>query len=151
MVLALFEGFRLKKAIDADRVQKAIEEAERQTSGEVRVCVAHFFWGSVERAADRAFARLGMLRTAERNGVLFFVVPSRKRFVVMGDSGIHAKVGPEFWTRVAAAVSERFHERDFTGGLVRGIEAVGAELSAHFPFDPGTDRDELPNTVDFDG
>jgi uncharacterized membrane protein len=151
MVLALFEGHRLKKAIDAHRVQTAIEEAERRTSGEVRVCVAHFFWGSVERAADRAFARLGMLGTAQRNGVLFFVVPSRKRFVIIGDEGIHAKVGPEFWTRVAAAVSERFHARDFTGGLVQGIETVAAELSTHFPFDPDTDRDELPNTVDFDG
>jgi uncharacterized membrane protein len=151
MALAFFEGSRLKKAIDAPRVQKAIEEAERRTSGEVRVCVARFFWGNVERAADRAFVRLGMERTAQRNGVLFFVVPSRRRFVVLGDEGIHAKVGPEFWTHVAAAVSERFRRRDFTGGLVHGVETVGNELSTHFPFDPGTDRDELPNTVDFDG
>jgi uncharacterized membrane protein len=151
MGLAIFERSRLKKAIDAARVQEAIEQAERRTSGEVRVCLAHFFWGSVEHAADKAFVRLGMQRTAERNGVLFFVVPSRKRFVVIGDAGIHAKVGPEFWTKVAAAVSERFRHRDFTGGLVHGVETVGHELQVHFPFDPGTDRDELPNTVDFDG
>ena len=151
MALAIFEGSRLKKAIDAERVQKAIEQAERSTSGEVRVCVARFFWGSIDRAAHRAFARLGMEGTAARNGVLFFVVPSRKRFVVLGDEGIHAKVGPEFWTRVAAAVAERFRAGDFTGGLVHGVETVGKELGAHFPFDPGTDRDELPNTVDFDG
>jgi uncharacterized membrane protein len=151
MTLAIFEGNRLKKAIDAERVQKAIEESERKTSGEIRVCVARFFWGSIDRAARTAFARLGMEKTAARNGVLFFVVPSRRQFVVLGDEGIHAKVGPEFWAKVAAAVSARFRERDFTGGLVHGVETVGTELGAHFPFDPGTDRDELPNTVDFDG
>jgi len=151
MALAIFEAGRLKKAIDAERVQKAIEQAERNTSGEVRVCVARFFWGSIDRAAHRAFARLGMDATAARNGVLFFVVPSRKRFMVLGDEGIHAKVGPEFWTRVAAAVGDHFRGGDFTEGLVGGIETVGKELGAHFPFDPETDRDELPNTVDYEG
>jgi len=149
MALALFGRTRLRRSIDEGRVQKAIEEAERRTSGEVRVCVATFFWGSVEREADRAFVRLGMARTEQRNGILFFIVPSRRRFVVLGDEGIHAKVGAEFWSKVAAAVSERFRARDFTGGLVLGIETVGRELAAHFPFDPGTDRDELPNTVAF--
>jgi uncharacterized membrane protein len=147
----MFERNRLRKAIDAAQVEKAIAEAERRTSGEVRVCVARFFWGSVERAADRAFRRLGMERTEHRNGVLFFVVPARRRFVVLGDQGIHEKVGPEFWNHVAAAVSERFRRRDFTGGLVHGVETVGTELSTHFPFDPGTDRNELPDAVDFDG
>jgi uncharacterized membrane protein len=149
MALALFGRSRLRRAVDAARVQKAIEEAERRTSGEVRVAVAPFFWGSVEREADRAFVRLGMARTAQRNGVLFFIVPARRRFVVRGDEGIHAKVGPEFWSKVAAAVSERFRAGDFTGGLVLGIETVGRELCAHFPFDPATDRNELPNAVDF--
>ena len=146
-----FHRRRLLRAIDRPRVLAAIEAAERETSGEVRVSVASFFWGDPRRAAERAFVRLGMTRTKQRNGVLFFVVPSRRRFVVLGDEGIHAKVGPEFWTRVAAAVSERFREGDFTGGLVRGIETVGRELAVHFPFEAPTDRDELPNELDFGG
>jgi uncharacterized membrane protein len=151
MALTIFGLSRLRKSIDLDRVNQAIKDAERRTSGEVRVCLARFFWGSVERAADRAFTRLGMDRTAQRNGILFFVVPARRRFVVLGDEGIHAKVGPEFWRGVAAAVSERFRRRDFTAGLVIGIETVGRELAAHFPFDPATDRNELPDDVDFEG
>lgn len=135
--------------VDGERVQQAIAEAERLTSGEVRVSVSTFFWGDVRAVAEKAFARLGMDATQERNGVLFFVVPSRKRFVVLGDEGIHAKVGQEFWDAVAAAVSERFHEGDYTGGLARGIGEVGRLLAEHFPRDPVSDRNELPDAVDF--
>jgi uncharacterized membrane protein len=101
--------------------------------------------------ADRAFARMGMARTRQRNAILFFIVPARRRFVVLGDEGIHAKVGQDFWDAVAAAVSERFRRGDFTGGLVHGVEVVGEQLARHFPFDPETDVNELPDDVDFGG
>jgi uncharacterized membrane protein len=140
---------KLLAAVDAERVREAIAEAERRTSGEIRVSVASFFWGDVRRVAERAFDRLGLTRTKERNAVFFFVVPARRRFVILGDEGIHSKVGPEFWDRVVAAVSERFRVKDFTGGLVQGIETVGRELAAHFPYDAATDRNELPDDVDF--
>ena len=80
---------KLLRAVDRERVKKAIESAEHRTSGEICVSVAPLFWGNVEKAADKAFARLGMTGTKDRNGVLFFVVPSRRKFVVLGDRGIH--------------------------------------------------------------
>ncbi len=140
---------RFKQLVDAETVKRAIQEAERETSGEIRVSVATFFWGSVRKAAEKAFARLGMTETEERNGILFFVVPSRRRFVVLGDEGIHAHVGQDFWDEVAAAVSERFRKGDFTGGLVHGIEAAGRRLSEHFPYAGEDDVNELPDDVDF--
>jgi uncharacterized membrane protein len=140
---------KLLQIIDRDRIKSAIQEAEHRTSGEICVSVAPLFWGSVEKAADKAFARLGMTRTKDRNGVLFFVVPARRKFVVLGDQGIHDRVGQEFWNAVAAAVSEKFRRGDFTGGLVHGIETVGEQLSTHFPYDPDTDKNELPDDVDF--
>jgi uncharacterized membrane protein len=100
---------------------------------------------------ERAFVRLGMTATKDRNAVLFFIVPSRRRFVVLGDAGIHAKVGQEFWEKVAASMADDFRKGDFTRGLVRGIEEAGAQLAAHFPYDPATDRNELPDDVDFGG
>jgi len=140
---------QLLQIVDQDKVKTAIDDAERQTSGEIRVSVAPLFWGSVEKAADKAFVRLGMTNTKDRNGVLFFVVPSRRRFVVLGDRGIHERVGQDFWNSVAAAVSEKFREGDFTGGLVGGIQKVGEQLATHFPYDAHTDKNELSNTVDF--
>ncbi|HXB55163.1 MAG TPA: TPM domain-containing protein [Vicinamibacteria bacterium] len=142
---------RLLRSIDGERVKKAIQDAERLTSGEIRVSVAPFFWGGLRAAAERAFSRLGMTATRDRNGILLFIVPSRRSFVVLGDEGIHAKVGPEFWSDVTKAMSERFRSGDFTGGLVHGIETVGRELATHFPYDAATDVNELPDDIDFGG
>jgi uncharacterized membrane protein len=82
---------------------------------------------------------------------LFFIVPSRRRFVVLGDEGIHQKVGQEFWDGVAAHLTEHFHAGDFTEGLVDGIAEVGSQLAAHFPYDRTKDVNELVDDVDFGG
>jgi len=140
---------RLMKTIDAERVKKAIIEAEHETSGEVRVSVAPFFWGPVRHVARRAFARLKMDQTKERNGILFFIVPSRRRFVVLGDEGIHTHVGQEFWDSLASLLAGHFRKGEFTEGLVRAIEEAGRKLAAHFHYDPASDVDELPDDVDF--
>ena len=105
--------------------------------------------GDVEQAAESTFRRLGMERTRDRNAVLFFFVPARRRFAVIGDEGIHARVGPDFWPKVVEAVAERFRKAEYTEGLVEGIETVGRELAAHFPFHAETDVNELPDEIDF--
>ncbi len=48
-------------------------------------------------------------------------------------------------------MSERFRAGDFTAGLVEGIELVGEQLATHFPYDAVTDKNELPDSVDFGG
>ena len=140
---------KLMGIVGAGRIRDAIGAAERRTSGEICVSVSSLFWGNVRKAAERAFVRLGMTRTKERNGVLLFVVPSRRKFVILGDIGIHEKVGQEFWSRVADRIQERFREGDFTGGLAGAIEEVGERLAAHFPFDRASDLNELPDELDF--
>jgi len=140
---------QLLRAIDAARVKDAIAKAEHRTSGEVMVSVAPLFWGSVEKAAQKAFVRLGVIHTKEHNGVLIFVVPSRKKFIVLGGSGIHAKVGQEFWESVAAQLSGHFRKAEFTEGLVRAVEVIGEQLAAHFPYDGETDVNQLPDDIDF--
>src|SRR5207249_12183381 len=93
---------KMIRIIDHEKIGEAIQKAEHRTSGEIRVSVARLFWGNVHKAAEKAFVRLGMTRTKDRNGVLFFVVPSRWKFVVLGDSVIHERVGQECWHRVDA-------------------------------------------------
>jgi uncharacterized membrane protein len=140
---------KLMRLIDTARVEAAIRQAERRTCGQICVSVSRYFWGDVRTAAEKAFARLHVAKTARRNGVLIFVVPSRKKFVVLGDSGIHDKVGAQFWNEIVQGMAERFKKDDFTGGLVLGIEHVGAQLSHHFPFEAASAVNELPDTVDF--
>jgi uncharacterized membrane protein len=139
---------KLLTTIDRGRVKDAISRAERQTSGEIVVSVSRLFWGDVDKAARKAFARLGVAATRQRNGVLIFLVPARRRFAVLGDSGIHEKVGQDFWTGVAEVVSKRFHRGEFTEGLVCAIDEIGTQLAAHFPYDAATDVDELSDEVD---
>jgi uncharacterized membrane protein len=140
---------KLLRSIDEGRIREAIRKAEELTSGEICVSVSPLFWGNVEKAAHRAFVRMGMTQTKQRNGVLFFVVPSRRTFVVLGDRGIHERVGQDFWHQVVSVVSERFREGDFTGGLLKGIVAVGERLAEYFPHDVEADTNELSNHVDF--
>ncbi len=138
----------LYRAIDKERVQDAIAAAEAKTSGEVRVAVSPLFWGDVRKVAERAFDRLGMRATDERNGVLLFVVPSRRRFVVLGDIAIHEKVHPGFWDEVAEEISHHFRKSDYTAGIVAALERLSNELATHFPR-RSDDVNELPNAVEF--
>ena len=140
---------KLLRTIDSDRIKDAIRQAEKRTSGEIRVSVSPLFWGDVRKTAEKAFVRMGMTATKERNAVLFFVVPARRKFVVLGDRALHEKVGQNFWHHLVQVVSEKFVEGDFTSGLVGGIAAVGEQLAAHFPFDAARDANELPDEVDY--
>ena len=147
--MAFMHQRKMIKTVDAGRIKAAIEDAERRTSGEIRVSVSRFFWGRIEPVAWRAFRRLGMAATKERNGILFFIVPARRKFIVLGDEGIHARVGQDFWEGVAAVMSEEFKKGRFSEGLVRGIAEVGKRLAEHFPYDAATDKNELPDDIDF--
>jgi uncharacterized membrane protein len=132
--------------IDSDRIVGEIADAEKKSSGQIRVHVTRHKPAHLEERARRRFELLGMTRTAERNGVLIYIAPKLRRFQILGDSGIHEKCGDDFWKETAAAMEERFRRGDFTEGLVHGIGKVGEVLAAHFPRDAG-DRNQLPDEV----
>lgn len=142
-ILSLFSLPR----IDDDRVVAAIAAAERRTAGEIRVLLARRPAPDPVAAAKAHFERLGMTRTAARNGVLLFLAPRSRTFAVIGDLAIYEKCGDAFWAELAAAMGEHFRRGDFTAGLVHGIERAGDLLAAHFPRAPD-DRNELPDTVE---
>lgn len=123
----------LHRFVDKARVREAIAAAERTTSAPIHVSIAPYFWGNVRRTAERAFRKHGLARTSDRNGVLFFVVPSRREFAIIGDAGAHEALGQPVWDAIAKLVQERFSHGDPTAGLVMGIEAVGHDLARHFP------------------
>lgn len=132
--------------LHAERIQRAIAAAERQTSGELRVVIHR---GRVEdplAAAKAEFARLEMHLTRERNAVLIFVAPASHAFALYGDEAVHAKCGQAFWDELAATMTEHFKRAAFTDGLVLAIDRAGALLAQHFPRRPD-DRNELPDDV----
>jgi uncharacterized membrane protein len=135
-------------ALDHERIVKAIQDAEARSRGEVRVHVSRQAVEDAQTAAARQFEALGMTRTAERNGVLLFVAPVSQTFAVIGDEGIHARCGPDFWKDVAAAMETDFRAGRYTDGIVKGVARVGEALATHFPREEGTaDTNELSDEV----
>jgi uncharacterized membrane protein len=139
---------RLVRLIDAHAVEAVIARAEQRTSGEIRVSLSPWFWGSVRRTAERAFDRLGIRQTRDRNGILIFVVPARRRFVVLGDEGIHRRVDPGFWEAIGAILEQAFAREQYTEGLIAAIERLADRLASDFPVG-ANDVAELPDNVDF--
>jgi uncharacterized membrane protein len=133
--------------LDNDRIVAAIADAERRSSGEIRVHVTGRKPEDLEVRARRRFELLGMANTADRNGVLLYIAPTVRRFQILGDAGIHEKAGADFWKEVAAEMEERFRRGEFTEGIVQGVAKVGEILARHFPRAKG-DRDELPDAID---
>jgi len=137
--------------IDDQAIVEAIRAAETRGRGEIRVHVTHQPVGDAQEAAIEAFERLGMARTAERNGVLILVVPRTNAFAIVGDQGVHLHCGASFWKNVTEAMSAEFRAGRYTEAIRRGVERVGDELAQAFPREPGrTDVNELPDSVSRD-
>jgi uncharacterized membrane protein len=134
--------------IDLAAIEAATRDAEHHTTGEIRVSIIFKQPGTLEAIAEKTAERLGMKKTRERNGVLILVEPAKRRFIVWGDKAIHEKVGQVFWTETADAISARFRQGDFNGGLLHGVTQAGKQLAVHFPCKPEDREDQLPNTVD---
>jgi uncharacterized membrane protein len=133
--------------LDQKRIVDAIGEAEKQTSGEVRVHVQpKVTGGELRDVAERTFERLGMTKTVLRNGVLLFIASEENRFVILGDRGINDKVPAGFWDDIAAQLTIRFRNGEFTDGIVDAITAAGAQLREYFPR-AADDVDELSNEI----
>ncbi|HEU4928850.1 MAG TPA: TPM domain-containing protein [Candidatus Krumholzibacteria bacterium] len=130
---------------DRERITAAIREAESNTSGEIVVHMAERTHHMPTIDARKAFEKIGMTRTRERNGVLFFVAVRDHKLAVIGDKGIHQHVPAEFWADVVKTVESRFAEGRFGDGLVEGIAKVGHELARYFPRRTD-DVNELPDS-----
>jgi len=128
---------------------KAIAEAERATSGEIRVHIESSCRGNVLDRAAWLFSKLGMANTAERNGVLFYLAVNDKKFAIIGDTGINSVVPPGFWDCIRDQMKEHFSEGRFTEGLSDGIIMAGNQLKDHFPY-AGNDVNELTDNISFD-
>lgn len=122
-------------ALDHARIKAAIAEAERASSGQVRVSITHRRVDDAMAAARRDFARLGIDQTAARNGVLVFFAPESRCFAVIGDDGIHARCGgDEFWQKLVGETMRPLLQEDrYTEAIVAAVGAVGRVLAEHFP------------------
>ncbi len=132
--------------LERERIVAAIKEAEKQTSGELRVLITQKPVETPVIEAQKHFLAAGMDKTKERNAVLIFVAPVSKRFAVVGDLGVHTHCGDEFWVNLSNEMTSEFSKGKFTEAIVRGIQKAGGLLARHFPRTPD-DKNELPDEI----
>src|SRR3989442_4736973 len=110
--------------LDDAKIVSAIHEAEKESSGEIRVFISRKTPANGQETlalAQQTFTKLGMTQTKHHNGVLLFFAPHRQQFAIVGDSGVHEKCGDSFWQEVTAALSTLLKQRHFTGAVLAGI------------------------------
>lgn len=139
--------FSLAGQINGSLVSDAIAQVETSTSAEIRV---HFTTCPSKLTlldeATAIFHQLHMHKTENRNGVLIFLRLKSREIAVIGDEGIHNKVGTEFWEAVKQEIIDTIKQFDLNEGIVRGVRVVGKQLAKHFP--PSADNpNELSNEV----
>jgi uncharacterized membrane protein len=136
---------------DLAAIVASIGEAEKTTAGEIRVSIRQKRRRrekmlSIEEMARREFHELGMTKTKDHTGILIFLLIEDKKFFILADAGIYAKVEGGTWSGIAAEISTHFSGKNFRQGLIEGIQAAGKVLSKFFPR-KANDTNELPNEV----
>ncbi len=137
---------RLFTRHERHRIVAAIQRAEDETSGEIRVHVEAHCPGDATTRAREVFATLGMHRTERRNASLIYVATADRKFAVVADQGIDAVVPAGFWEEIRDTMAADFRRGRFCEGVCRGIGAIAEHLHAHFPAQPGP-RNELSDGI----
>lgn len=135
---------------EAAQVVQAIRDAEKKTSGEIRVFIESRcrMVNPVDRAAE-VFWNLKMDHTEERNGVLVYLAYKDHQTAVWGDAGIHQMVGDQFWNTEMRRLLQHFKTDDYVTGLQTVIREIGEVLQDKFPYQGDTDKNELPDDIVF--
>jgi len=140
---------KIEEFLTADEEQAiiaAIREAEKNTSGEIRVHLEKTAKIDVFDRAMEVFHYLKMDNTKQQNGVLIYVAVEDRNFVIFGDKGINDVVSDDFWDTTRNAIQTQFKHGNFKQGLVDGILKAGKALEQHFPWEHN-DKNELPDTI----
>lgn len=131
---------------EEEEIVQAIRQAERSTSGEIRVHIEKTTEVSHYERALEVFQMLKMFNTQQRNGVLIYIAVDDHKFVIYGDEGINAVVPTNFWETTKEAIQNQFKQGNFKQGIIDGVLKAGKELKAHFPWTTD-DEDELSNEI----
>jgi len=131
-----------------DQITQAIAEAEKKTSGEIRVHLEKKCKNIPEKRAIMIFNQLKMYATAQRNGSLIYIAVEDRKFAVIGDKGINEIVPENFWDSIRDQMLASFSTNDYTSGIVQGINVIGEKLKQHFPYQ-SNDTNELTDEISF--
>ncbi len=124
-------------SLDQEKIKSAIQKAEHQTSGEIRVCVEKSCNIDPIARAAYLFKKLKMHNTLHRNGVLIYLAHKDQKFAIIGDSGIHQTVGHSFWEEAKDGMLKHFLDHKIVEGVLEAISKTGHTLKTLFPYESG--------------
>jgi uncharacterized membrane protein len=133
---------------EQQRIRTAIEEAEKHTSGQLKVCIEKTCSENVLDRAAKYFHQLDMHKTRLRNGVLIYVATVDRKFAIIGDAGINKVVPENFWDDTKEDMLQHFKYGNLVEGIVTGLEIAGGHLQKYFPHHLD-DRNELSDDIAF--
>ncbi len=125
---------------------KAIQEAESHTSGEIRVHLENHTQKDNFSRAKEVFEEIGMSKTEQHNGVLFYLAVQDHHFSILGDTGINEKVTDNFWEYIKETMQGYFSKGEFAKGMVEGITMAGKALKEYYPLEED-DENELSDLI----
>lgn len=131
-----------------DAIVAAIQQAEKDTSGEIRLHVENHCRKEVLDRAVEVFAELKMHKTALRNGVLIYLALEDKKMGIIGDAGINAKVPADFWDDIKFRMIDNFKGGKICEGICEAIHEAGKQLKQYFPCE-ADDKNELSDDISF--
>ena len=126
----------------------AIQEAEKSTSGEIRVHIENHCKINVIDRASEVFRLLEMHETKLRNGVLFYIAMEDKELAIIGDTGINEQIQDHHWGEIKDHLIARFRNEEFTLGLKEAILMTGQQLKDEFPASENQEN-ELADEISF--
>jgi uncharacterized membrane protein len=132
--------------VENDLIVTAIQKAEMQTSGEIRVHIDQKCASDPVKRAVQVFEKLGMHKTDLRNGVLIYVSFSDRKLAIIGDQGIDSVVPADFWLSTKDKMIHHFKENRFADGIIAAITEAGEQLKKFFPY-MENDENELSNEI----
>jgi putative membrane protein len=99
----------------------------------------------VSQRAAEAFIAEEVFDTRERTGILIFLSLLERRVLVLGDSGINAKVDQSQWDGIVQLIVSSIRERKPAEGLIAAIKKCGALLQQEGVERQADDTNEIPN------
>jgi uncharacterized membrane protein len=131
------------------RIIEAINKAEKQTSGEIRVHIEHHCNREPLEQAARIFHELGMDQTKLENGILIYIASEDHKAAVYAGKGIHEQVEDGFWSEVLNTLIEYFKQDDYEKGIEVAVYKVGKKLQELFPYHQKGNINELSNEISY--
>jgi uncharacterized membrane protein len=138
------ENFFTEK--EKKQIMAAIADAEKNTSGEIRVHLEKMCAEDVFTHAVNVFGKLEMHKTELKNAVLFYLAVQDKKFAIVADKGINDVVPSDFWDKIKQELQTHFKQNNFSSSLCKAIEDTGKQLSTFFPLQ-SNDTNELSNDI----